>query len=103
MFEYLRYFFNPEHLFALYPTPLQPRAVMILAVIFGASIIAGIACKMYAAQVDAIYAKGWERMFKLGLVMGILGFVYLFFGWQGVTLLGSRFWLVIWFLVVVVW
>jgi hypothetical protein len=34
---------------------------------------------------------------------GIAGLVYLFFGWQGVALLGARFWLLLIGLVFVIW
>ena len=104
MTEYLAYFFNPAHLFNLRPAAMQPRAIIILAVVFGLIIIAGIISKLIENKTkDGLKIKAYRRIFNLGLTMGILGYVYLFFAWQGVTLLGARFLLLVWLLVLLFW
>lgn len=104
MIEYLKYFFNPGHFFSMRPPAMQVRAIIILAVAFGLFIVFGIVSKIMAAKTkDGLKAKSWRRLFHLGLTMGILGFVYIFFAWQSVVLLASRFWLIIMLLVIIVW
>lgn len=104
MIAYLKYFFNPSHLFSLRPTIIQWRAIIILVAIFGLLITVGIVSKVMAAKIkDGLKVKAWRRLYYLTLTIGILGFVYLFFAWQGVALLASRFWLLIIFLTAIVW
>lgn len=93
MLNYLSYFFDPSHLFALRPPTMHPRAITILAVIFGALVIMGIVSNLSARGVDSLKAKGLKRLTNLGLTMGSLGYLYLFFAWQRAALLGARFWL----------
>ena len=52
---------------------------------------------------DGLKLKGWLRLFYMLVSMGALGLGYLFFAWQGVTLLASRFWLIVWLITVIVW
>jgi len=104
MIEYLKYFFNLNHLFNLRPGVMHNQAIIILAVAFGLLIILGIVSKVLVTKTkDGLKVKGWRRLFHLSLTIGILGFVYLFFAWQGVSLLASRFWLIILGLTALVW
>ena len=103
MLDYLRYFFDPSHLFAIQPPVIQTRAIMILAVLFGLLLVASLVCSIVAPRLDSLKAKGFKRLMHLGLTMGILGYLYLFFAWQRAALLGARFWLVIWLAVTLVW
>jgi hypothetical protein len=102
--SYLQYFFNLRHLFNLRPEAMTQRAIIILTVIFGLLLILGIAAKMIQPKTkDGLKIKGYRRLTHLGLAMGILGFVYLFFAWQGVALLAARFWLLLWAISLAVW
>ncbi|MFA6382604.1 MAG: hypothetical protein WCX08_05040 [Candidatus Buchananbacteria bacterium] len=102
--NYLNYFFNPAHLFSLRPEAMHARAVIILAVIFGLTVVlAGINKILLGKTKDGLRIKGLRRITHLCLTVGILGFVYLFFAWQGVALLASRIWLIIIFLTAVIW
>lgn len=104
MIEYLKYFFNPSHIFSLRPGAMQLRAIIILAVVFGLFIIFGLVSKIIEKKTnDGLKIKAWKRFWYLGITMGALGIVYLFFAWQGVVLLASRLWLIIWLIAVVVW
>ena len=104
MIEYLKYFFNPAHLFTLRPGVMRLRAIIILAVIFGVMITAGIIIKLIRPKIkDGLKLKAYRRLFHLFLTMGIIGLVYLFFAWQGVALLAGRFWLIIMLVVVIIW
>lgn len=104
MIEYLKFFFNLGHLFSVRPGAMQMRAIIILAVIFGLFIIFGFFSKLKAKKInDGLKSKAWQRLYYLGVSMGIIGFVYIFFAWQGVALLAARFWLLIWMIVIIVW
>lgn len=104
MIEYLKYFFNPSHLLTLRPPAMSLRAIYILAFIFAVIMVAGIFSKLAEKKIkDGLKIKAYHRIYHLGLTMGILGFTYLFFSWQGVVLLSARFLLLIWLIVLVVW
>jgi len=102
--EYLKFFFNPSHLFSFRPSAMQPRAIIILAAVFGLLIILGIISRIKVNKTkDGLKIKAWRRLFHLFLTVGILGLVYLFFAWQGIALLAGRFWLLVLGLVALVW
>ncbi len=83
---------------------MQLRAIIILAVIFGFIVAIGVVSKMMETHIkDDLKIKAYRRIFNLGLTMGILGYVYMFFAWQGVTLLSARFLLIIWLVVLLIW
>ncbi|MFA6410153.1 MAG: hypothetical protein WCW26_01100 [Candidatus Buchananbacteria bacterium] len=104
MINYLKYFFNPSHLFSLRPQAMEARAVIILAVVFGALIIISLGLFFLINKTkDGLKVKGYRRLSHLFLGMGISGLAYLFFAWQGIAILGSRFWLLVWLLVLVIW
>ena len=102
MFEYLFFFFAPRHLFTIYPGPMALRAVIILAVIFGLFILAGIILQFLKSP-DALKRKGLKRFAALCFTMGGIGLVYTFFAWQGAVLLSARFWLLILGIVAIAW
>ena len=102
--SYLQYFFNPIHLFSLRPPLMSQRALLLLLIICCALIVAAVISKLIAIRTkDVLRTKGFNRLFHLYLTMGIIGFVYLFFSWQGVVLLSARFWLVGWLLALIIW
>ena len=103
MWEYLKYFFNPRHIFSIRPEAMQPRAVQTLLLIFGLLIAASIVSRVLARGKDKLNAKGYQRLAQLFLTIGIVGYVYVFFAWQGAALLGSRFWLLILAAVTIAW
>ena len=102
--NYLNYFFNPQHLFNLRPQAMEPRAIIILAICFALVIIAGILAQIMSKKIkDGLKVKAYRRIYHAGLVMGIIGFGYLFFAWQGVTLLSARFIILIWLAALIIW
>src|SRR3989338_3729872 len=103
MFDYLRYFFNPAHLFALQPPSLHQQAITMMAGAFGLLLLGGLFSRVSSRGVDSLKAKGLKRLGSLGVTMGLLGYLYLFFAWQRAVLLGARFWLLIWLVVVLIW
>ncbi|MAF13752.1 MAG: hypothetical protein CMI53_02560 [Parcubacteria group bacterium] len=104
MIEYFKYFFNPDHLLSIRPPAMSDRAITILLVAFTALIVVGILYKIKTkTDRDGLKVKAYIRLFHLGLTIGILGYVYVFFAWQGITLLAGRFWLIILLLIALVW
>lgn len=102
--EYLQYFFNPSHLFSLRPPVMSSRAAIILAVIFGAFIVAAIVSKVLNGKTkDGLMLKAYRKIFHLGLTIGILGFVYIFFAVEGIVLLSNRLVILILFLIAAIW
>lgn len=104
MIEYLKYFFDPSHVFSVRPPVMSSQAVIILAVIFIAFIALGMLANLKRNKSKSgLVAKAWQQFFYLGFTIGSLGFVYLFFASQGVALLAARFWLLIIGIVAIVW
>ncbi|OGY44548.1 MAG: hypothetical protein A3J62_01100 [Candidatus Buchananbacteria bacterium RIFCSPHIGHO2_02_FULL_38_8] len=103
MIDYLQYFFNLKHLFNLRPAAMQTRAVIILAIIFALFIVAAIISKFLTRTKDSLKAKGYKKFFHLFSTIAALGYVYLFFAWQGAILLSARFWLLILLIITIVW
>src|SRR3989344_905002 len=104
MIEYLKYFFNPSHLFSLRPPAMNMRAILILSVTFVLLIIFGIFSQIMTKKTkDGLKIKGWRQFFHLCFTMGIIGLVYLFFAAEGVTLFSNRFLLIIWLVITLIW
>lgn len=103
MIDYLQYFLNPSHLFSLRPPLMTSRAVIILAVIFGLCIVTALVLKFVLKTTDSFKIKSQRKAVSMLGTMGILGYVYLFFAWQGAALLSARFWLLLWLAVLLVW
>jgi len=83
---------------------MSTRAVIILAVTFGAMILAAILGTIMAKKTkDGLRIKALRRLTTAGWTMGTIGFVYLFFAAEGVVLLSARFFLVIIAIVTAVW
>ena len=103
MIDYFQYFFNPAHIFGLRPGAMHRQAIIILAIIFAVFVVAAIVSKILTKTKDALKAKGYKRFFHLFLTTATLGYVYLFFAWQGAVLLSARFWLLILIVVALIW
>ena len=104
MIDYLQYFFNPGHIFSLRPPVMSTRALIILAVVFGLMVLVGIISRgMVRRTKDGLRIKAFRRLTAAGLTMGIIGYVYLFFAAEGVTLLSARFFLILIGLITTVW
>jgi len=90
--------------FNINPGPLGDQLLTILTWFFIIVIVIGFGFRVLAKrQRGKIQAKVWRRFGKLGLTMGILGFVVLFFFYEGVPFLSARFWLLVWFIGLIAW
>jgi len=87
------YLFNPN-------TPSESRLYVPLIVLFGTLIIFSIIAKL-VRNVDVKKISG--RCFLSFLTMGVLGFFYLFFRYEELPYLGSRFFLLLILVVLFIW
>jgi len=102
--EYLKYFFNPDHLLSLRPPVMSSRAAIILIIGYGLLIALGIFYHLKAKRTnDGLKKKGYKQFNNLFLTIGILGWVYTFFATQGVVMLSSRIIIIILDLILIIW
>lgn len=104
MIDYLKYFFNPAHIFSVRPPAMSQRAIIILAVACGVMLIVGIIAKLATNRTkDGLKIKVFRRLTAWGIAMGIIGYLYVFFAAEGVTILSSRFLLIVWAGIAAIW
>lgn len=105
MLEYILSFFRSELLFNIRPTPVDSTGLMILISIFGAALIFGVIAEFLIRKkkFDEYLKKGFRKIANVLVTMSILGFVYTFFAYEGATILGARFWILLWAIAFVAW
>lgn len=91
--------------FALRPAALSERTMVILVVGFAVFLVLAIVCGISAKikKQNPPLVKLFRKVKKMLSTMGILGFIVLFFSYEQIYLLGSRFWFLLWFIGFVVW
>ena len=94
----LQYFFSKAYLFDKVP-PVQSRLTLFLLIFFGVLLLIYIYLLFQPKNLRKIYGR-----FKLpALVCGLVGYVYLFARHEGLSYLGSRFFLCLIALTLIVW
>lgn len=97
--------FSFSYWFDLTPEPFIPLALPVLAGFFGLvtaiGILAKIASKMRSGNL--YWSKGGAKIASLGLTMGPIGFILLWFGYEQVQFFGMRLWLLVWLIVALWW
>lgn len=96
---------DPSFWFRLDPDYLSPLFEKGFFILFAAMIILGALVRIVARK------KGTDRFAKdvkmrwgaMLLTMGLLGLVWFFFTYEGVSLFGARFWFLIWLVGGTVW
>ncbi len=96
--DVVKNFFKPGVLFNLRPEPLVGQNLQILLYFFGAVLVAAFVLGYVAAnRVQDKYVRKALKKIRARLgVMGAVGFIYLFFAYEGAVFLAARFWLVVW-------
>ncbi|MFZ5364506.1 MAG: hypothetical protein ACOZAG_03425 [Patescibacteria group bacterium] len=91
--------------FALRPTAPSKQTTIILAAGFGVFLATAIVLGFLAKtkKQNPPLAKLFRKLKKMFSTMGVVGFVLLFFSYEQIYLLGSRFWFLLWFIGLVVW
>lgn len=101
----IRPLFKPSFWFDFTPEPLTPFMETGLFATFGIMALLGAVIRIvaksekYSVELSSIFRKIGSML----TVMGINGFVLYFFTFEGVYILGARFWFLIWFVGVVAW
>ncbi len=91
--------------FALRPTAPSDQTTIFLAIGFAVFLALAIVCGAMAKtkKQNPPLIKLLRKLKKMFSTMGLVGFVVLFFSYEQIYLLGSRFWFLFWFIGLVVW
>lgn len=91
--------------FTAQPGPLMSAAAQFLLVVFAVCLFAAIIFYLVERRqkTDKAMGKLLKKFQSLFTTLGLVGFVILFFFQQQVPYLSSRFWLIVWLLVAIVW
>ena len=93
----LKYWFDVQ------PLLIHALQRWILIAIFSLLIIAGIVLILIAMKKDKILKIALNKISKVVLIMGLSGWLLLFFRWAGVYFLSARFWLGLWLIGLIIW
>jgi len=100
----IKSFFKPAYLFNPYPGT-NFGYYLASVVVFGLLLVCGITLLVIALRIDKKNPK--RKLFKkfsdLGFTIGIIGFILLFFRYENVAYLSSRFLLLLLLIIVLVW
>jgi glucan phosphoethanolaminetransferase (alkaline phosphatase superfamily) len=91
--------------FALRPTALSKQTTIVLVAGFGIFLLTAVILGFLAKikKQNPPLAKLLRKLKKMFSVMAVVGFILLFFSYEQIYLLGSRFWFLLWFIGLVVW
>jgi amino acid transporter len=91
--------------FTLNPGPLNPNHLLyFLWILVGFLVVAIIfRALMFYRRKDLPLVNVWRKLSRLFLTMGLVGFVILFFFYEGVMILGARFWFLFWLIGIITW
>lgn len=97
--------FSLKFWFSAQPGPLMVTMSQILLVAFALCLAAAISFFLLAraSKASTVTAKLYKKIQSLFTTLGVVGFIILFFFYQQVPFLSSRFWLLIWVLIAIVW
>lgn len=91
--------------FSLRPAAPSDKTTIILAVCFAIFLAAGIVCGFLikSKKQNPPLAKLFRKLKKMLQTMAVVGFILLFFSYEQIYFMGSRFWFLAWFIGLVVW
>lgn len=84
-------------------TPLSQYLLIGLVILFLGSAIFFFFKKRKKGTKKNFYLEIWRNLYTFCLTNAILGSLFLFFNYQMIPFFSSRFWYVVWFLVMVTW
>lgn len=96
-------FLQPGYLFDLQPA-ISAEALFMLAAVFGLCLILGVIAAVIARRphehtVQVLYG----RYSALLLTLGVIGYILLWFRYEGAYFMSARFWLVLWAAGLIAW
>ncbi len=99
----IKLFFNPGYLFLAYPSPdvtLMPYLLIFFGILLILAIVSSVALKKNRKKpVKAL----WRHLATWLWWSSIIGFLLLFFRYEGVYFLSMRFILLAWILAIIIW
>ncbi len=99
--------YDVRYWFSAHPFPLSTRGVSILSAIFFGMIIADVVLRITAHQKrktrDSLTKAIISRISRCLETMAVFGLFLLFFAYEGIPVLGSRYFLLAWGIGLVVW
>lgn len=89
---------HPSFWFNLQPVALTSGSQRLLFIVFAFCLVMGAIIRMVAGHhnQDRHVTEAFNRLGRLGVVMGIFGLVIFFCSFQEIALFGARFWYLLW-------
>lgn len=96
---------QPKYWFDFSPSPMSGTSEKVLLAFFGLVFIVGLVLRTMEKRkkLERFVARAVHRGTHVGLTMGALGILFLFFGFEQVRLFGARFWYLFWLIGFLVW
>lgn len=90
--------------FDLTPVRMSPVFEASFFVLFALLIIAGAAIRIYvrSRSLEKYVALAYRRVAKIATASGLVGFALLFFAFEEIQFFGSRFWMLLWVVGVII-
>ncbi len=90
----LRPLLHPSFWFNVSPSALTFSSERLLFIVFAVFLVLGAIIRMVAShrKEDRYVTETFSRIGRLGVTIGMLGLLLFFFSFEGVPLLGARFW-----------
>lgn len=97
--------FSLDFWFRLQPMSMTPIFIQVLFVFFTSFIILGAISTMVAKrkEEDRYMTRAYKQISSMFSTMGWLGLIILFFSYEELYLIGSRFWFLVWGIGLLVW
>ena len=96
---------QPKYWFDLSPSPMSGTSQKVLLAFFVTLFIAGMVLRAMekSKRFDRFVGRAVHRASHIGVTMGCLGLMFLFFSFEQVRLFGARFWFLFWVIGLLVW
>jgi len=101
----LRPLIHPSFWLNTNPAPLATDAERVLFFVFAVILILGAIIRLVATRrkEDRHVTETFSRLGNSAVTMGFLGLLLFFFSFEGIPLLGARFWFLLWALGFLIW
>ncbi|MFA4833741.1 MAG: hypothetical protein WC619_02730 [Patescibacteria group bacterium] len=93
----LKFWFN------LRPDALLPIYQKIFIIFVLALVVFFLFYRLFIAKKGGLYASFWRRLSSFSLANAFIGLILLFFNYEFIPFLSSRFWLLLWAVFMLVW
>lgn len=96
---------QPKYWFDLTPGPMSGTSEKILLAFFALLFIAGLVLRTMERRkkMERFVARAFHRGAHIGLTMGAIGIIFLFFSFEQVRLFSALFWYLLWVIGFLIW